>query len=640
MSALSIQPTYPIFTDIDGQPLENGFVWIGTANLDPQVNPINVYWDAALTIPAAQPIRTLAGYPSNSGTPARLYVNSDYSIRVMKKNGSVVYSAPAATERYSNTVISSMNASQVVYDPEGIGAVSSTVQAKLRESMSAQDFGVVGDGVTDDTAALQAAVAAASAAQVTLYISNLTIAVSSSVTMADVSVIYDNATIKAISASIPILIGSNVTFKGDLTVDLNSLANSGIVGNTPDNVNLLGKTTIKNSANGGANFNGGILFAGGTNIHIGTVIGFSLTQSALGTGVYRLVDFSNVNVGSFDLIDNTDGNITCNLFASQNISGGTIRSRNCRTNTCYIINSTQDISIEEIIHESGAGLGLSLDSTVANSRVNIGYLSVTDCVNSLDLRQGGGYQIGTVVIRDGSMADNASGSGVTGLDIGLFISTQTANTAIRSITLNDSTNVRIASGNIHYSVAPLGNRPIDISGTADNFSFSGVITNSLGLGVLASFSTSVAAPAIYMSVITNSTAPSFSYATITDYTTLVLQVNGRMFSGFSSVESLATVPIFELKSLDQTVVLDQVIGEIKTVSSDTSAPGTKFSMRTKSVSATGVTYKTELFDDAGNLVGIVNNSALVGMSIVLPTASTGLPSGAIWNNSGTIAVVP
>ena len=113
MSALSIQPTYPIFTDIDGQPLEDGYVWIGAANLDPQTNPINVYWDAALTLPAAQPIRTLAGYPANSGTPARLYVNSDYSIRVMNKNGSVVYSAPAATEIYSSQVIGVIDANKV-----------------------------------------------------------------------------------------------------------------------------------------------------------------------------------------------------------------------------------------------------------------------------------------------------------------------------------------------------------------------------------------------------------------------------------------------------------------------------------------------------------------------------------------------
>jgi hypothetical protein len=93
MSALSINPPYPLFPDIDGQPLENGYVWIGAVNLDPQSNPIAVYWDGALTIPAVQPIRTLAGYPANSGTPARFYTNVDYSIRVMNKNGSTIYTS-------------------------------------------------------------------------------------------------------------------------------------------------------------------------------------------------------------------------------------------------------------------------------------------------------------------------------------------------------------------------------------------------------------------------------------------------------------------------------------------------------------------------------------------------------------------
>jgi hypothetical protein len=146
MSALSVQVPFPVFQNSQGQPLEDGYVWIGQANLDPQVNPINVYWDAALTISAAQPIRTIGGYPSNSGTPARLYVNSDYSIRVMNKNGSVVYSAPVATDRVSADLVS--------YQPAGTGAVATTVQAKLRETVSVKDFGAVGDGVTDDTAAL------------------------------------------------------------------------------------------------------------------------------------------------------------------------------------------------------------------------------------------------------------------------------------------------------------------------------------------------------------------------------------------------------------------------------------------------------------------------------------------------------
>lgn len=93
MSALSIQPTYPIFTDIDGQPLESGYIWIGVAGFNPISNPASVYWDAAQTMPAAQPIRTLGGYPMNSGTPARLFVGSDYSIQVQNKNGSVIYTS-------------------------------------------------------------------------------------------------------------------------------------------------------------------------------------------------------------------------------------------------------------------------------------------------------------------------------------------------------------------------------------------------------------------------------------------------------------------------------------------------------------------------------------------------------------------
>jgi hypothetical protein len=154
MSALSIQPTYPILTDIDGQPLEDGFIWIGAANLDPQTNPIAVYWDAALTQVATQPIRTRGGYPLNGTSPGRLYVNSDYSIRVQNRNGSTLYSAPVTTERYGNIIISSAD---VTFLQAGTGAVTRTAQAKMRETVSVLDFGAVGDGVTDDTAAIQTA---------------------------------------------------------------------------------------------------------------------------------------------------------------------------------------------------------------------------------------------------------------------------------------------------------------------------------------------------------------------------------------------------------------------------------------------------------------------------------------------------
>jgi len=156
MSALSIQPTYPIFTETDGQPLEDGYIWLGVANLDPQGNPINVYWDAALTQLAGQPIRTQGGYPVNSGTPARLYVNSDYSIRVMNKNGSTVYSAPAATERYGNII----NLVDLEFLQSGAGAVPRTALSKMRDEKNVLDYGADPTGSNSSVTAINAAIAA------------------------------------------------------------------------------------------------------------------------------------------------------------------------------------------------------------------------------------------------------------------------------------------------------------------------------------------------------------------------------------------------------------------------------------------------------------------------------------------------
>jgi len=93
MSALSVEPPFPAFAGADGQPLDDGYIWIGTVNLNPITNPIVAYWDSALTIPAVQPFRTSGGYPVYQGTPARIYTANDYSIQVQNKNGTVVYTS-------------------------------------------------------------------------------------------------------------------------------------------------------------------------------------------------------------------------------------------------------------------------------------------------------------------------------------------------------------------------------------------------------------------------------------------------------------------------------------------------------------------------------------------------------------------
>jgi hypothetical protein len=134
MSALSIQVPYQIFADSDGTPLDNGYVWIGTTNLDPRTNPVNVYFDAALTQVAPNPLRTVNGYVYSAGSPAQLYIDGvNFSLRVEDKKSVLVYSFPSGSGI-------SPNANGVVYNPAGTGAVATTVQSKLRERVSVFDF--------------------------------------------------------------------------------------------------------------------------------------------------------------------------------------------------------------------------------------------------------------------------------------------------------------------------------------------------------------------------------------------------------------------------------------------------------------------------------------------------------------------
>ena len=75
--------------------------------------------------------------------------------------------------------ISSTVSSNITYTPAGTGAVATTVQTKLREIVSIKDFGAVGDGVTNDTSAIQAAVDACFTSGQTVYVDAGTYAVTS-----------------------------------------------------------------------------------------------------------------------------------------------------------------------------------------------------------------------------------------------------------------------------------------------------------------------------------------------------------------------------------------------------------------------------------------------------------------------------
>jgi polygalacturonase len=271
MALTQVTGPYPIFTDLDGTPLDDGYLYIGAINDDPETNPIQVFFDANLTIPATQPIRTSNGYAYRNGTPALLYTGGEFSITIRnKRNEFVLYSPvgygfdPAAVsasvvkndfigdgvevafvlsaspstilatnifingvyqEKDSYTlsgntitfsiapplsssieiltnetgVINSGNANDISYTLTAPGATLQSVQTKLEQYVSVKDFGAVGDGVTDDTTAIQAALNAS----LSVYVPAGTYLISAALTVPANTLFYGEGTIKAKASYVP-----------------------------------------------------------------------------------------------------------------------------------------------------------------------------------------------------------------------------------------------------------------------------------------------------------------------------------------------------------------------------------------------------------------------------------------------------
>ena len=173
MSTIGVKPPFAYFTDTAGLALEAGYIYIGVENLDPIANPVAVFWDYAMTIPAAQPVRTIGGYPSRTGSAGTLYTGNTYSILVRDKTGRLIYSAPTMVDTgdvlrsdLASTASDALGDALVGVKQPFTGAVATTEHEVNSRTISVFDFlstaqkaEVLARVVTlDTTGAIQAAV--------------------------------------------------------------------------------------------------------------------------------------------------------------------------------------------------------------------------------------------------------------------------------------------------------------------------------------------------------------------------------------------------------------------------------------------------------------------------------------------------
>lgn len=156
MPNILIETPFEQFTNKSGAPLASGYIYIGEPDKDPESFPLPVFFDADSIIAAPSPLRTnQSGFPTDgAGNPRRIYTTGQYSIRVRDANGVQIYYAPNSGDGFAGVQASELAAAA---GAQLVGYRAGNVYQKLDRLIDVKDFGAVGDNITNDVAAFEAA---------------------------------------------------------------------------------------------------------------------------------------------------------------------------------------------------------------------------------------------------------------------------------------------------------------------------------------------------------------------------------------------------------------------------------------------------------------------------------------------------
>jgi len=164
MAMLTPSPKMQFF-DANGNPLVGGKLYTYAAGTN---TPLATYTDAGGATPNSNPVIL------DSRGEANVWLGvTQYKFTLKDSLDNLIWTVDNLNQVDAVTLArlaQSDGSSLIGFLQNGTGAIATTVQAKLRESVSVKDFGAVGNGIANDTTALQAAVTYAVSNGKALYI--------------------------------------------------------------------------------------------------------------------------------------------------------------------------------------------------------------------------------------------------------------------------------------------------------------------------------------------------------------------------------------------------------------------------------------------------------------------------------------